>query len=78
MTNNSNVVCPYLVTGNLCTTQSRTTHFHFDAGLTDIDEPIDGKPMLTLTYADGPGYMVHRMENDTYTTRMNLTNVHRT
>ena len=75
--NNNNILYPYLVTGNVCNTKPRTTYFRFDAGLIDVYEPLDGKPMLTLMYADGPGYMVHRMKDDTYTRRMNLTNFHR-
>ena len=35
----------------------------------------DGKPMLTLTYADGPGYKVHRMKNGHEVPRKDLTHV---
>ena len=37
--------------------------------------PDDGKPMLTLTYADGPGYKVHRMKNGHEIPRKDLTHV---
>ncbi|KAI0233362.1 Alkaline phosphatase, tissue-nonspecific isozyme [Lamellibrachia satsuma] len=37
--------------------------------------PNDGKPMLTLTYSDGPGYDIHRMKNGTEVPRRNLTGV---
>ncbi len=34
--------------------------------------PDDGKPMLTLTYSDGPGFDVHHMKNGAEVPRMNL------
>lgn len=38
-------------------------------------KPEDGKPALTLMYADGLGYYAHRVKNGVEVPRMDLTGV---
>ena len=68
-----------LNSGSICIDHNVFLCDFYATGLIDTanSAPLDGKPILTLSYADGPGYVIHHTVNGTDAPRKNLTNVPR-